>query len=635
MFCATPFRILLEELPQEKGSSDRYKATIEREIQEFQARFRRLLESCRAGHTHYRWTRRRNTNMTISQYDLKYGASRALIIGINNYQATSPLGYAVSDAKTISELLGEKFGFASSDVLVLLDEEATKTRILAEYLKWANHGAAADDRLLFFFAGHGYTVPSRRGEVGYLVPHDGNPDDLSSLIRWDELTRNAELFKSKHMLFIMDACYGGLALTRAPGPGSMRFLKDMLLRFSRQVLTAGKADEVVADSGGPIPDHSIFTGHLIEALNGKAATRDGVVTANGVMAYVYEKVSRDHNSHQTPHYGYLDGDGDFIFHAPGLTQLIEEEEKDSDILISIPVPDIPDQPQVARGINELAKEYLSEERHRIRLHDLVASEVRRAMAQTSDDSFPVQGAGFSKEEFIERLKRYEQTTNTLADIVASISYWGTEEHISALKLPFSRLAGRLESHGGLVVWLELRWYPICLLVYSAGISAIASGNYHNLYPIFMTNVRKPQYNSSGELVLTLGDSFAKLHDAFMQLPGHEKKYTPRSDYLLKLLQPNLDDLLYLGNDYEAAFDKFEVFLALVYADLKFKEGQNIWAPIGRFGWNRAPFQLVLEEAGKLREIWPPLNAGFFGGSYARFEKLAKEFSELVGRVNWY
>ena len=118
--------------------------------------------------------------MTISQYDLKYGSSRALIIGINNYNVACPLGYAVSDAKSISELLTEKFGFASSEMQVLLDEDATKTRILAEYLRWANHGAAADDRLLFFFAGHGYTVPSRRGEVGYLVPHDGNPDDLSS-----------------------------------------------------------------------------------------------------------------------------------------------------------------------------------------------------------------------------------------------------------------------------------------------------------------------------------------------------------------------------------------------------------------------------------------------------------------------
>jgi len=277
----------------------------------------------------------------------------------------------------------------------------------------------------------------------------------------------------------MDACYGGLALTRAPGPGSMRFLKDMLLRFSRQVLTAGKADEVVADSGGPIPDHSIFTGHLIEALNGKAATRDGVITANGVMSYVYEKVSRDQNSHQTPHYGYLDGDGDFIFQAPGLTQLIEEQEKDTDILISIPSSGIPDQPEVSRGVNELAKEYLSEERHRIRLHDLVASEVRRALAQTSDDIFPVQGAGFSKEEFRERLNKYEQATNTLIGIVASISYWGTEDHVSALKLPFSRVGGRLESQSGLVIWNALRWYPICLLSYSAGISAVASGNFKN------------------------------------------------------------------------------------------------------------------------------------------------------------
>jgi len=44
MFCMAPFRILLEELPQEEGSSDRYKATIKREIKEFQARFRQFLE---------------------------------------------------------------------------------------------------------------------------------------------------------------------------------------------------------------------------------------------------------------------------------------------------------------------------------------------------------------------------------------------------------------------------------------------------------------------------------------------------------------------------------------------------------------------------------------------------------------
>lgn len=440
----------------------------------------------------------------------------------------------------------------------------------------------------------------------------------------------------------MDACYGGLVLTRAPSPGSMRFLKDMLLRFSRQVLTAGKADEVVADSGGPVPDHSIFTGHLIEALNGKAATRDGIITANGVMSYVYEKVSRDQNSHQTPHYGYLDGDGDFIFHAPRLTELVEDVEKDSDVLISIPASGMPDQPEVVRGINELTKEYLSEERHKIRLHDLVASEVRRTLSQTADDNFPVQGSRFSKDDFVERLNRYEQATNALIDVVASISYWGTEFHASALKLPFSRISGRLESQGGLVVWIALRWYPICLLAYSAGISAVASGNYRNLHTILMSNATRRRSDSSGELVLALGDSFSELHDAFKTLPGHERNHTPRSEYLFKLFQPKLDDLLYLGNDYEAAFDKFEVLLALVYADLTIELQQHFWGPIGRFGWKyrswgsgSSPFKLVVDEATKMKELWPPLTAGFFGGNTSRFENVANEFNKLLGGLNWY
>jgi hypothetical protein len=54
-------------------------------------------------------------------------------------------------------------------------------------------------------------------------------------------------------------------------------------RFSRQVLTAGKADEAVADSNGPRPGYSISTGHLLDAVEG-AALSDGVLTASGVMA---------------------------------------------------------------------------------------------------------------------------------------------------------------------------------------------------------------------------------------------------------------------------------------------------------------------------------------------------------------
>ena len=129
---------------------------------------------------------------------------------------------------------------------------------------------------------------------------------------------------------------------RALKPGSMRFLKDMLVRRSRQVLTAGKADEVVADRGGPLPNHSVFTGHLLEALDGKAADPTGILTANGVVAYVYKNVASDPGSQQTPHFGYLAGDGDLIFSDALLTELTDKKKNqdplipEEDVLAAVP-----------------------------------------------------------------------------------------------------------------------------------------------------------------------------------------------------------------------------------------------------------------------------------------------------------
>jgi len=99
------------------------------------------------------------------------------------------------------------------------------------------------------------TLEGSRGPIGYLIPVNGDSDNLNTLIRWDDLTRNAEIIPAKHILFIIDACYSGLALQRAiTPPGTQRFVTDLLQRMSQQVITAGKADEKVADGSGPTYD---------------------------------------------------------------------------------------------------------------------------------------------------------------------------------------------------------------------------------------------------------------------------------------------------------------------------------------------------------------------------------------------
>ena len=121
-------------------------------------------------------------------------------MGVNDYVHASPLGYAANDAKAVAEVLQQRFAFDAENIHVLLNRDATRTAIHKAFLDFSGQATHIDDRLLVFFAGHGHTERSRRGDVGYLVPCDGNPSDLSTLLRRDTLTRDADLIDAKHIL---------------------------------------------------------------------------------------------------------------------------------------------------------------------------------------------------------------------------------------------------------------------------------------------------------------------------------------------------------------------------------------------------------------------------------------------------
>ena len=378
-------------------------------------------------------------------YQSKYAQSFALVIGIDQYKYVSPLSFAKNDATAIAKNLKDRFGFAKANINLLLDKNATFAAIRDTYLDFANNGRLGpNDRLVVFFAGHGHTVSGARGDVGFLVPHEGNPNETKTLIRWDDLTRNADLIPAKHIFFMMDACYGGLALQRGPGMGNMRFLGDMLKRHARQVLTAGKADEVVADGGGVRPGHSIFTAHLLNGLEGAAATKEGIITANGVMAYVYEKVGRDEYSHQTPHFGYIAGDGDFVFDTTPLEKLRAEAinagdgrdtatEGDADVLLNTSSQIAQPLGMIESPVVSTLKELLSDPSLRIKLDDFVSMHVRRLLEAVDQRYFPVQGAEWSKEEFLRRVQLYEKASKDLQQIAILLAKWGDTESSHSLR----------------------------------------------------------------------------------------------------------------------------------------------------------------------------------------------------------
>jgi uncharacterized caspase-like protein len=73
-----------------------------------------------------------------------------------------------------------------------------------------------EDRVLVFFAGHGATRKLASGrELGYIIPVDADLTDFEgSAISMTNFQDISEAIPAKHVLFVMDSCYSGLALTR-------------------------------------------------------------------------------------------------------------------------------------------------------------------------------------------------------------------------------------------------------------------------------------------------------------------------------------------------------------------------------------------------------------------------------------
>ena len=413
------------------------------------------------------------------------------------------------------------------------------------------------------------------------------------------------------MFFVMDACYGGLALTRSlVQAGGMRFLRDMLQRFSRQVLTAGKADEMVADANGPRPGHSLFTGHLLDALDG-AATTEGVVTASGVMAYVYQKVARDQYSRQTPHYGFFDGDGDLVFTVDAL-----KDAENGEQITDMPVKVIGSQPVALPPedtVAETVKQLLATPSQQIRLDDFASAHVRVALDATSLERFPVQGVSLTNEAFASRVTGYEAAIADLATMTVLMGRWCTPKQLSILEKTICRFAEGDKGSNGTDLWLRLGWYPVLFLMYAAGVAALSSNNYSALASILTTPVHADPNNSSElqPLTVVVIKELTEIVDQFKRLPGHDRHYVPRSEYLRIRQQPLLEDLLFLGRTYDRHFDRFEIFLALTYADAK----EIGWGPPGRFAWKRrstsmSPYVELMEGAhvkrcvNRLRRLSP-------------------------------
>jgi hypothetical protein len=245
-----------------------------------------------------------------------YSESHALVIWAGEYQPQhwSRLINVKSEAEDVSAALIRQ-GFTITTVSNPTGRQLREK--IQDFIN--NHGYAKNNRLVIYFAGHGF---SRNNDTkGYLVPVDAqdprkNPQTQQAFLKvaldMDQVVSWAKQIEAKHVLFVFDSCFSGTIFKQRSLSTSPLYIESIINKPVRQFLTAGDADQEV-------PAKSIFSPLFIRGIEGEAdLTKDGYVTGSELGLYLRQNLG-NYTKLQTPQFGTIRDpeldQGDIVFHV--------------------------------------------------------------------------------------------------------------------------------------------------------------------------------------------------------------------------------------------------------------------------------------------------------------------------------
>lgn len=177
-----------------------------------------------------------------------YANYHAILIGEKDYEdpGFEDLAQPAVDANDLKNILTKDYEFNEKNVVTLIS--ADKVKIL-NTIDSVSSSLSDDDNLLIFYGGHG-TVKKVGNQIfgAYVIPSDAKKGSWATYISSDALKESIEGSPAKHILFVVDACFGG-ALLRSVLDDAPPNIKNIYSLKSRHMLTSGNQQEEVPDQG--------------------------------------------------------------------------------------------------------------------------------------------------------------------------------------------------------------------------------------------------------------------------------------------------------------------------------------------------------------------------------------------------
>lgn len=279
------------------------------------------------------------------------------------------------------------------------------------------------------------------------------------------------------------------------------------------------------------------------------------------------------------------------------------------------------------------KKFIVKQEFEIQLHDMIIAltdDVVNSLNQHPFTGSPAEDTFKTELDFIFK------AIYPINRLLSTGIYWGKDYHHNLWLKIIKKFSNPISRAGSYHMWGQLERFPVLILLYTAGISAILAEDFHLLGKFFSMKQRE-KYGDKDTPILEEVNAINSLESKYAQiLYKPSTRHTPTSDLLFDQLQ---DCFVQLGADehqYIDVFDYFEYTLSLLY--LKQIEGN--WFPLGRFGWRtkggyrkETIITKKEKEALEKKETFELVNPHLFE-DYAAFEKAHREIISQLATMRF-
>lgn len=277
------------------------------------------------------------------------------------------------------------------------------------------------------------------------------------------------------------------------------------------------------------------------------------------------------------------------------------------------------------------KKYLVSDVYRIEYDDLVREQcnlAKTAILKEAHYDFEL-----TKEKFDHYVSLHEKAVSNLIDMSILAGKYGKDYHIQALTKCIVELCLRQFFNGMREVLDTPYLHSIgAVLVFNAlGFSLVKNSKFKALNELFKTKV--PPYNFLGshpENILQLLGAPLFLDETLKSLMNRNYKF-PRSFFIKKQLNSHFKKEFYSDDDFENEFDKWEMMESLMFF---YRQDGKLMEPffldgdfvnhVGKDFSGQDSFTEFYKSADVLKQEWPPIKEGLFGGKYEEYVNILKK-----------